>query len=167
MLSNKDNEPKGSGKRLRPIEESRNLGTSVFLDAPRLPTNNETILSLMRRFEPRLTDAGKELLDHVNRLFHALDMCALIAEAIDREGDGSVPESMRGKTVREIYEIACDALKDENAYTDGKQRITAIVPREIDRAKHRHVLDVWNKCMENAETLEMTWPKLVAAFIDQ
>ena len=38
-----------------------------------------------------------------------------------------------------------------------------MVPVEIDCAKHRHVLDVWNECMMNCETLEMAWPKLVKA----
>jgi hypothetical protein len=37
------------------------------------------------------------------------------------------------------------------------------VPVEIDRTKHRHVLDVWNQCMADCETLEMAWPKLVRA----
>ena len=39
------------------------------------------------------------------------------------------------------------------------------VPREIDRAKHGHVLLVWNECMIANETLEMTWPKLVEAML--
>jgi hypothetical protein len=39
-----------------------------------------------------------------------------------------------------------------------------LVPTEIDREKHRAALDVWNDCMMNAETLEMTWPRLVKAF---
>ena len=39
------------------------------------------------------------------------------------------------------------------------------VPREIDRAKHGHVLLVWNDCMIKHETLEMTWPKLVEAML--
>jgi hypothetical protein len=43
----------------------------------------------------------------------------------------------------------------------------AIVPKQINREHHRHVLDVWNECMANAETLEMTWPKLVAAFTEE
>jgi hypothetical protein len=38
-----------------------------------------------------------------------------------------------------------------------------LLPTEIDREKHRAALDVWNDCMMNAETLEMTWPKLVKA----
>ncbi len=37
------------------------------------------------------------------------------------------------------------------------------VPKEINREIHRNLLDVWNDCMLNAETLEMTWPKLVKA----
>jgi hypothetical protein len=37
------------------------------------------------------------------------------------------------------------------------------VPREIDRSKHRRVLEVWNQCMADCETLEMAWPKLVKA----
>ena len=37
------------------------------------------------------------------------------------------------------------------------------VPKEINREIHRNLLDVWNDCMMNAETLEMTWPKLVKA----
>lgn len=39
----------------------------------------------------------------------------------------------------------------------------ALVPREIDRMQHANVLGVWNDCMANYETLEMTWPKLVDA----
>ena len=42
---------------------------------------------------------------------------------------------------------------------------TAKVPREIDRAKHGSVLLVWNDCMIQHETLEMTWPKLVNAML--
>jgi hypothetical protein len=38
-----------------------------------------------------------------------------------------------------------------------------LVPVEIDREKHRAVLDAWNSCMANADTLESTWPKLVKA----
>jgi len=41
----------------------------------------------------------------------------------------------------------------------------AKVPVEIDRAKHGNVLLVWNDCMIQHETLEMTWPKLVAAML--
>ena len=37
-----------------------------------------------------------------------------------------------------------------------------LVPEEIDRATCRPMLDVWNRCMKNFETLEMTWPQLVA-----
>ena len=37
------------------------------------------------------------------------------------------------------------------------------VQKEIDRAKHHNVLQVWNDCMAAHETLEMTWPKLVSA----
>ena len=39
------------------------------------------------------------------------------------------------------------------------------VPREIDRSKHGSVMMVWNDCMIQHETLEMTWPKLVAAML--
>jgi len=42
-----------------------------------------------------------------------------------------------------------------------------MVPREIDRAKHGNVLLVWNDCMIHHETLEMTWPKLVAAMLSE
>jgi hypothetical protein len=38
-----------------------------------------------------------------------------------------------------------------------------LVPVEIARGKHRHVLEVWNRCMADCETLEMAWPKLVKA----
>lgn len=46
----------------------------------------------------------------------------------------------------------------------GEKDEKAVVPVEIDRAKHRHVLAVWNECMEECASLEMTWPRLVAAF---
>lgn len=39
------------------------------------------------------------------------------------------------------------------------------VPRKIDRSRHRKVLDVWNDCMMHAESLEMTWPKIVNAML--
>ena len=38
-----------------------------------------------------------------------------------------------------------------------------LVPVEIDRTKHAHVLEVWNDCLMNCETLEMVWPQLVKA----
>ena len=40
-----------------------------------------------------------------------------------------------------------------------------LVPEEIDRSKHGHVLLVWNDCMIEHETLEMTWPKLIEAML--
>jgi len=40
------------------------------------------------------------------------------------------------------------------------------LPAQIDRSKHGSVLMVWNDCMINHETLEMTWPKLVNAIIE-
>ena len=52
-----------------------------------------------------------------------------------------------------LLEEAADAL-------DGPG---VVVPREIDRDKHRHVLDVWNNGLIECETLEMMWPKLVDA----
>ena len=38
-----------------------------------------------------------------------------------------------------------------------------LVPTEIDREKHKHVLEVWSECLMNCETLEMVWPQLVKA----
>ena len=39
----------------------------------------------------------------------------------------------------------------------------AVVPTEIDRKKHSEVFVIWNEAMVEHETLEMLWPKLVAA----
>lgn len=46
---------------------------------------------------------------------------------------------------------------------DHVEAYLAPLPAEIDRTKHGKVLEVWNDCMANCETLEMTWPKLVKA----
>lgn len=39
----------------------------------------------------------------------------------------------------------------------------AVVPTVIDPKKHTEVLAVWNEGIVEHETLEMLWPKLVAA----
>jgi hypothetical protein len=56
-----------------------------------------------------------------------------------------------------------DKFSDAPAYAVGKW---ASVPREIDREHHRRVLEVWNACMADHESLEMTWPKLVKAITE-
>lgn len=48
-------------------------------------------------------------------------------------------------------------------HRDEDARAEVSVPREIDRTKHANALAVWNDSMQKQETLEMVWPKLVAA----
>ena len=47
------------------------------------------------------------------------------------------------------------------------EKTQVLVPMFIDRDKHEHVLLVWNECMAEHETLEMVWPKLVAAITEE
>ena len=59
-------------------------------------------------------------------------------------------------------EVACQRCADEpQKRPDAPQQ--RLVPVEIDREKHRHVLDVWNRSMEDMSSLDQTWPRLVEA----
>jgi hypothetical protein len=52
------------------------------------------------------------------------------------------------------------------SWDECEDKELVLVPREIDRQHHRHVLEIWNKCMANYESLEMVWPKLVEAMAE-
>ena len=67
----------------------------------------------------------------------------------------SVPYHHPGKSI-------CNEC-ERHSLTERADRVS--VPREIDRSKHGNVLRVWNDCMSDHESLEMTWPKLVDALL--
>lgn len=76
--------------------------------------------------------------------------------------DSLSPELSSGEPV-----LSSSVIRDSAQQPAQSAPLPAVsVPRTIDRAAHRHVLDVWNDCMENAETLETTWRRLVEALVD-
>lgn len=89
---------------------------------------------------------------------------SIIAMLTDRRGFRQTWDECDGDIQSEIeaslHEIVSQLVAIPSDAASGE---TARVPVEIDRAKHAGVLAAWNECMANAETLEMTWPKLVRA----
>jgi len=102
------------------------------------------------------------------------DACAAAILALRDSLPEAVPLSISSA-------LPCEACPDPPSCAEyGNCRLSAaaplhsstpadmvLVPREIDRSKHGKVLLVWNDCMIEHETLEMTWPKLVAAIKEQ
>jgi hypothetical protein len=92
------------------------------------------------------------LVDEYADAFHA----AMRPDGGIQFGDGLVAKAKKD-AIREALRVTIPP--EPAAVPEG----WTLVPVEIDRATCKPMLSVWNHCMEEAETLEMAWPLLVAA----